>query len=115
MLLALPLRTIPGDSVQAGQSKSRNGMKSGQGRLILRDRTDPPTGYRLMEGVWSLVQRHPRRVSSIRASRALQPRIESGFGGRIYIDLLVTGQSKRHVNFVANTRTRESESLFVCG
>ncbi|RYF30718.1 MAG: hypothetical protein EOO23_04490 [Comamonadaceae bacterium] len=76
-------------------------MKSGQGRLILRDGTDLPIGYRLMHneyGLWcsGTLIGDLRSVDPGRFTHGLKALLADG----TYIALLVTGHSDRHVTFV---------------
>ncbi len=77
-------------------------MKSGQGRLILRDGRDVPIGYRLMHnelGNWcnGTLIGDMRSVDPGGFSHGLKADLADGNS----IALLVTGHSDRHVTFVA--------------
>ncbi len=76
-------------------------MKSGQGRLILRDGTDRPIGYRLMHnefGPWcgGTLMGDIRSVDPGTFSHGLKVELADG----TTIALLVTGHSDRHLTFV---------------
>ena len=77
-------------------------MKSGQGRLILRDGTDLPIGYRLVYnefGCWcgGTLIGDMRSVDPGGFCEGLKAKLDDNSE----IALLVTGYSDRHVSFVA--------------
>ncbi len=81
-------------------------MKSGQGRLILRDGTDRPIGYRLMHnefGDWcsGTLIGDMRSVDPGGFGHGLKAQLADGTA----IALMVTGHSDRHVTFVAKYDT----------
>jgi len=77
-------------------------MKSGQGRLILRDGTDLPIAYRLVHneyGSWcsGTLIGDIRSVDPGSFSQGMRAKLEDGYD----IVLLVTAYSDRHLSFVA--------------